>query len=54
VAALFTAPPADDITELRVISYLYEFTTAKERAETGNWWRRTDPKVWLRPVRLVR
>jgi hypothetical protein len=54
VKALFAAPPADDVTELRVISYLYEFTTAKERAETGNWWRRTDPKVWLRPVRLAR
>jgi hypothetical protein len=25
---------------LRVLAYRYQFTTAEERAQTGNWWKR--------------
>ena len=54
VRRLFAEPPPSDATELRVRSYRYRFTTAEERAATGNWWQRSDATEWLPPLRLVR
>jgi hypothetical protein len=37
---------------VRVIRYHYEFTTAEERARTGNWWRRTPLDFYIPGVTL--
>jgi lipase maturation factor 1 len=37
---------------VRVVRYSYEFTSAAERARTGNWWRRTPLDFYIRPVSL--
>jgi hypothetical protein len=37
---------------IRVVRYSYEFTSAAERARTGNWWRRTPLDFYIRPVSL--
>lgn len=39
---------------IRILSYRYRFTTAKERAATGNWWHVEDERIWLGPARLRR
>jgi hypothetical protein len=38
-----THPPQ----RVRVVRYLYEFTSRRERAETGNWWRRTPVDFYI-------
>jgi lipase maturation factor 1 len=38
---------------VRVVRYSYEFTSAAERARTGNWWRRTPLDFYIRPVSLT-
>ena len=54
VLALFrTNPfPAHPPRYMRVVRYQYEFTSAKERASTGNWWRRTPIDFYVKPVGL--
>jgi hypothetical protein len=37
---------------MRVVRYRYDFTTAEERARTGNWWRRTPIDFYITPVTL--
>jgi len=37
---------------VRVVRYSYEFTSAAERARTGNWWRRTPLDFYIPPVSL--
>ncbi len=37
---------------VRVTLYQYKFTTAAERAETGNWWQRERVGEYVRPVSL--
>lgn len=39
---------------IRVVRYRYEFTDAKERARTGNWWRRTPIDFYIPAVSLPR
>jgi hypothetical protein len=38
---------------MRVVRYRYEFTTAAERAQTGNWWRSTPIDFYISPVALT-
>lgn len=40
-------------TYIRVLLYDYEFTTKEERAQTGNWWKRTLVGTYAEPMRLV-
>jgi hypothetical protein len=37
---------------VRVVRYAYEFTSAAERARSGNWWRRTPLDFYIQPVAL--
>jgi hypothetical protein len=37
---------------VRILRYRYEFTSGEQRAETGNWWRRSGKEVYLRPISL--
>jgi len=37
---------------IRARYYLYEFTTAEERQQTGDWWKRTLIGDYLQPVKL--
>ncbi|MBI2772981.1 MAG: lipase maturation factor family protein [Chloroflexi bacterium] len=37
---------------LRARLWLYQFTTARERRETGAWWHRTEAGEYVRPVAL--
>jgi lipase maturation factor 1 len=37
---------------IRVVRYSYEFTSAAEKARTGNWWRRTPLDFYIQPVAL--
>jgi hypothetical protein len=53
VRALFATPPPGDAMQLRVRSFRYRFTTAEERAITGDWWHRSDATEWLPPLRVV-
>jgi len=44
--------PARPPTYVRVVRYRYDFTDARERAQTGNWWRRTPIDFYIQPVEL--
>jgi len=37
---------------VRVVRYRYEFTNERERASTGNWWRRSPLDFYIQPVAL--
>ena len=39
-------------TWIRAQLYQYWFTTARERRETGNWWRRVFVRDYMRPISL--
>jgi hypothetical protein len=51
---LFAERLPESASQVRVMSHLYQFITAAEREATGNWWRRSDARVWLPPLRLIR
>jgi hypothetical protein len=38
---------------IRVVRYAYEFTSAAEKARSGNWWRRTPLDFYIQPVALT-
>lgn len=44
--------PEEPPTHVRARLYEYEFTTPEERAETGNWWKRSLEGSYLPPVTL--
>jgi hypothetical protein len=44
--------PAHPPLYVRVVRYRYEFTSAEERARTGNWWRRMPIDFYIPPVAL--
>jgi hypothetical protein len=54
VLALFSRNPfpAHPPRYVRVVRYEYHFTTAAERAATGNWWRRTPVDYYVQPSSL--
>jgi lipase maturation factor 1 len=54
VLGLFSHNPFPDHPPhlMRVVRYRYDFTTAEERARTGNWWRRTPIDFYIPPVAL--
>jgi len=54
VLGLFRTNPFPDRPPryARVVRYRYEFTDSKERARTGNWWRRTPLDFYLQPETL--
>ena len=54
VEAMFDQVPFPDDPPrfLRAQVYAYEFTDSAERRETGNWWRRGEPRVYCPPVSL--
>ncbi len=56
VGRLFDRNPFPDAPPhfMRVIRYRYEFTSAAERARSGNWWRRTPIDFYIPPVTLPR
>jgi len=37
---------------VRAVLFQYEFTTSQERAETGNWWKRQEVRIFHPPVSL--
>ena len=37
---------------IRAWTYNYHFTTAAQRAASGDWWWRDDKRVWLPPLML--
>jgi lipase maturation factor 1 len=37
---------------IRAVVYEYEFTSIRERSETGNWWKRKPLKIFLPPATL--
>ena len=41
-------------TYVRVLRYPYRFTTAEERARSGDWWARGTETIWLPALRLRR
>ena len=41
-------------TYVRVLRYPYRFTTAEERARSGDWWARGRETIWLPALRLRR
>jgi hypothetical protein len=42
--------PDEPPEQIRVLRYQYEFTSPEERAETGNWWKRTRIGTYAGPV----
>jgi hypothetical protein len=44
--------PAHPPRYMRVVRYRYDFTSAEERARTGNWWRRTPIDFYISTVAL--
>ncbi len=57
VLALFEKDPFNGRPPryIRALVYNYEFTAPEERAETGNWWKRTaGPELYLPPISLQR
>jgi hypothetical protein len=55
VLSLFSRNPFPDHPPkyTRVVRFRYEFTTADERARTGNWWRSTPIDFYISPVALT-
>ena len=37
---------------IRAIVFQYEFTDCKERKDSGNWWRRHSPRIFMPPTRI--
>lgn len=54
VAGLFSVNPFRDHPPryLRVVRYRYQFTDARVRSLTGNWWRRSPIDFYVEPVTL--
>jgi lipase maturation factor 1 len=54
VLGLFSQNPFPDHPPryVRVVRYIYEFTTSAERKRTGNWWQRTPLDFYIPPVSL--
>jgi hypothetical protein len=54
VLALFSRNPFASAPPryVRVVRYDYHFTSASERRETGNWWRRTPQDLYVPPSAL--
>lgn len=55
VMTLFSYDPFPDQppTFLRIRVYRYEFTSADERRESGNWWRRTLLRDWYPQIQMT-
>jgi hypothetical protein len=55
VLRLFARNPFPDHPPryLRIVRYLYEFTTPAERAASGNWWKRSFVDFYVPPVALT-